>query len=686
LLKKRAILFALLVISLAASVALVKGQISDSNLIAVLYEDSQSGLIALSNNNLTFSGDMNTNLLQRTIIVVGLEDDVQVNFFSGKLYDATSQNEISVQSVEPFSVSKNDPRTVNIAVDTSGATAETYYGSIIVTATTTENSTTTNIDVTVTITGEEPPLTNLYLIMGIVLVMVFSAIGLATKDKFLWLSISLICAALIIWFSSVIATVFKDPVLTAIGTAIIAPAAGYAIDAAKKRRDERVDKIKSATQILTGSIKDDIEWLRSVIGETTTHYASFNPKFEGVKKIPTTPKILYQKSELLSREYWDKNPKQGAVSDLPMLHLEKYYDYIDLYNRYYEAAIMLTKGKTNEEFEELQQGEFLTSFETFREKYAELETVLFVYMSYLIGLFGQTRLSPLKTEYPRITRVLLYRLLNYGILKPKNYVLKKKHFHRKPDFSNEKSKNYYEAQLKCRLSFDEKKSDTLNKKKEELKAKYLDDNDKDREEWAFKKWYEKEFEKFEECTPPSDYERNQLGNLSEEKKNWAIRRLFKKKIKDWELSADDSEKILKDIYQRDDIPVFYKEAGKDYRYSLLELLESIKELEPLPAEFVVKEKTPEILKEHQIHKELLDDLTRLKGLKDAEVIIPKQLESATKVTLEHLSLLSKHSRKRVLIEELERLEVLRKLNVITQDEYETQRTTIKDEIRKIGIP
>lgn len=695
--KKQLILFTLFFTLVASSTALAQAQTSDSNLIAVLYESPQSNLIGLANNQLTFSGDSTTGSLDRIIIIAGLEDNVQVKVIPEKLYDISSQNEITVQ-VNPssFLISKNEQSSVKITVDISDKEAETYNGSIIITASTADKSATTNIDINVVITEETKNIfetilskQNQIIVIAIVLSSLAIALIFAHFDK-LVIAIGISFAALIFWFSSMVVSIIETNIVAAISTAVIVPFAAYIINQVKSKSDAKTEKIKAAKEILVEASKEDIDWLRKVIGETTTHYASFNPKFEGVKEISRCPETIYHKNGVLKRNYWDANYKQGSAADLPALHLEKYYDYVDLYNSYYEAAMMLTKGKTIIEFEKLEKKDWFIKFETFRKKYAELETVLFVYISYLIGLFGQNRMSPMKVEYPRITRVLLYKLLEYGVLKPQNYVLQKKYFLRS-EFKNKKSKKCFETHLEYKFYFEEKNEVLIEKTKKETKSEYPKDSVLEKRKYD--KWYE---EKFEE-------EKSDLKKEIEKKKNspnykklevdwiesdneWAIRRLFKKKIEKWDFTAKESDEILKDIYEKDDIPTFYYKVGQDFRYTFTELLESIKDLVPLPPKFVAREKTLELLKDHKIQKELLNDLEKLKKLKDDHVIEDPEFKATQKEIFENFNSLNKQSRKNVLIEEFRQLEISLKLKLIGKTKYKQEKKRIKTEIDKIQIP
>jgi len=610
---KSVLLLALITISLVVTpIAIADGQVSDSD------------LIALSNDELTFYGNETTPQLTSQIFIVGLAQNVQVNLFTGQLYDNSSQNKISIREIPSFSVSTNQQKQIDIIIVTSGAEPATYYGSIIVTAVNADNNTTKNIGVTVTIAEQAPPFIKLLLsyayqviILIVVLILLASALLLSRRGELAW-AIVVTFGALILWFSSMIVAVFKPDIVSAIFTAIIVPLAAFIIDRVKKESDDKTTQIKTSTEVQTEAIKDDVNWVRDVMGEIATHFASFEPKFEGMSDIPRSPEILYPEKGVLERPIWDKSCKQGAVSDLPTLHLEKYYDYIELYNRYYKAAMMLTRGKTVKEFAELEKTLFFVKFEAFRKRYAQLETVLFVYLSYLIGLFGKTRLSPLKVEYPRVTRVLLFKLLEYEILTVGDYVTDK-------DLENALAKKQEIRKYKID-SFEEDWDKEIEDEKNDLSIKF--DNYEKRQQ-EFQKWYNDHlkiwgataYKRIKDDVPKGEYDRLKV---------W----LFRKKIKNWRLSASDLDRLLKDIYYKDDIPRFYYRAGEDFRNKFRQLLQSIKDLDPLPEGFVKKERIPDVLKQFDVHKGLLDELERIGKLKEKQVIGDEEYKSIKKEILE----------------------------------------------------
>lgn len=571
---EKVIFIALFLISLVNSIAVAAAQ------------DSVPQLIALSANELNFYGEEGTTQLSRTLTIVGLaEEEVQVTLFPAELYDNSSGKNVSIVAIESFSVRKNEEKIANILLNTSRASAGTYQGAIIVTATTPENITTTTITVTAKIEIEKPLLSVSQLIV-IVLFIIPMFFGLYWKDEWdkKWfvpkkrlvvVFLGIFVAA--VFIGAMVTSIFGD--LTILSSALIAPFIAYVISYVKDKRTERLEKEKASRKIRNTGIEKDIELIRNVMGETATHCASFRPNLyeENTtpqeenniphgenEKLPGSEydafhRILYNESGLLSKKVWEKSRRQGMISDLPMLELEKYYDYIDLYNRYYSCAIKLTKVKKPSK---ISPNKFdFERFEKFREQYAELEKVIFVYLSYILGLLSKTYLSPLKVEYRRVTRTLMKKLIDYEILDPNNH----KH-------GIEKFKVKYEKEPFF-VKFVEKKLNEFKKKEAELKEQSKEQSKGEVEKWdnnelekKFKKWKIKKFDE------------------------WMFKETLKKRIEKWDLSAVELEQIVKEIYNRISIPTFFRKVADDFQHTYKKLKNCIKELPPLPRDCVEEEK------------------------------------------------------------------------------------------------
>ena len=364
---------------------------------------------------------------------------------------------------------------------------------------------------------------------------------------------------------------------TIISTIVFTPFFGYVIAYVKDKRSEKIDKIKASRKIRSDGIKEDIELLRNVLGELATHFASFKPnlyaetrKEEG-ENISTSRRVLYSESGSLSRAVWDKYIKQGMISDLPVLELEKYYDFIKLYERHYSCARILTTKSTDDEIKAKLEDENsrLAKFEKFRAQYAEVETVLFVHLTYFLGLFSTTYLSPLKIEYPRVTRTLLKRLVDYEILCPADFFGYKWY----EPFSDWIINPIIRGLVILRLVGPENERNIDRRK--EVKRKF----------WEVLKEKEAELtqEKFQELikegtvNPEVTFEKWKENELIDFK-----RKLFKKIIEKWELASKDIANIARIIYRGDNVPTFYRKVEDEFIAEYLKLKDCAKDLIPLP--------------------------------------------------------------------------------------------------------
>lgn len=553
----------LLLILLTNSISITLAQDSEG-------EDCISQLITLSTNELEYIGNENASLL-RTLRVIGIgSGEVNVTLFRADLFDNSSGKTFPASRIEivekNFTLTQNQEKIANITLNTLEGDEGTYQGVIVVTAIDIDNATNATsltIHVTANIQIEEE--TGLYveILRYSSFLLILALVGIAflierfvgprgtlrchkETVKLLVVVISGILVAFL-YITILVNAEFGDlssAIYPAISTVIVAPFLGYVVSYVNDQRKKWNDAIKNARETKNKGINKDIEIIRNLIGEFATHFASFKPNLfeERTPEIVTSSKILYLESGLLSKKVWEENRKQGMISDLPTLELEKYYGFIEPYNRYYSCAIELTKGKKHEVTFELKDKkyvvkgitndnvpapifDFISEFEKFRYDIAELETVLYVHLSYCLGLFSKSYLSPLRVEYPRVTRTLLYKLIDYGVLRPSKYL-------RKIDF------------------------DKFNEK--------------------FKEEFEKKFP-------------NEELNGEKFKKE-----KFKKIIEKWILNAHQVRTIIKDIYHEDNIQLFLRKVELDFQDKYLPVKNSIGTLPSLHEKCVEKEKEKQI--------------------------------------------------------------------------------------------
>lgn len=511
-------------------------------------QDTVHPLLTLSSDQLTFHAKENGAPSSIDLTLVGLapEDGVAVKIVNTKLYDNSSGESITITEITQteFDLTKNDLNVVTVTLDPSGVKAGNYEGSLIITATnktTTAEILTTKIKVTAEIESAAFWYESDKQIMFIVGAIAPIFIGLLIPDKDVpkykskrfWLVV-LGAISVSFWLVSIVTLSFKEPG-TIINTVLVTPFLTYVISFVKDKRTERLEREKASREIRTKGIENDINLIRAIMGETATHCASFRPHlYTTITKSATSnnpkPKqttdfdeyfeILFNKSGKLSREVWEKSCKQGIVADLPLLELEKYYDFLDIYNSYYSRAISLTKDNKPSEVA-LTDFDF-EKFNKFREDYAELETVVFVYLSYILGHLSKTYLSPLKVEYRRVTRTLLLRLIEYGILKP----------------------DEYNEQIQCYIKYHSTNSDYINyleTRKQELGKQKFTDPETNKETFRFI-------------------------------------------IKKWHFDADDIEEIYGKIYSRTNIPRVYRKVADDFKNKYFVLKETIAKLPPIKEE------------------------------------------------------------------------------------------------------
>lgn len=570
----------LLIFSIVGSIAVATAQ------------DTLYPLLALSSNELTFYakeyGD--SSKIDLTLVGLAAGNGVNVRIVASKLYDNSSEEVISNLEISDsdtdFDLKQNDNRTIMITLNPSTTKAGTYQGVLIITATNKTASAeilTKNIVITAKIEAAF-----WYKSIDVQLIFVIGAIapifvGLLIPDKDIpwkkskryfkykdWLPenkyskkfwlIVLGAISVAFWLASIVSLSFTE-IGTIINTVLVTPFLTYVISFVKDKRTERLEQEKASRTIQNSGIEKDIELLRKIMGEISTHCASFNPHLyqkevelaahdysmgkHQTKSYDYCSRILFNKSGIISRKVWDDSRKQGLVADLPLLELEKYYDFTEFYNLYYSRALELLTKDEKKDIKpsdiEIEKFDF-DNFQAFREAYADLESVLFAFLSYVLGHLSKTYLSPLKTEFRRISRTLLKKLVDYEILDPKDY---------------------------------EEKINTFIKK------------------------YYTEFEFVDEygrLLSTEDWNRL-VANLTLAEK-------FKLKINKYDLSAADLEDIMEKTYESENVERFYRRVSAEFKWRYIELKKECNYLKPK----IKDEPTPE-----KKHVEMSGQLAVLKG-------------------------------------------------------------------------
>jgi len=573
--RKAAILSTFFIVFLLGVIAAASGQ------------NSTSDLVALSTNSLTLSGEVGEAQLTTRIGFIGIANEsVNVKVFPVELRDDSSGATIPATNMEfnqsEFELSPNELVEVSIRVAIAEAKAGTYRGAIIVTTALGNNQIIPmNIDITVKVKPEIPFISPMsaWLVGLFILVVVALGLGLMGEPRLHGKARALISVIIVLvgilavyaWIYIMINATLGE-LNTVIATMLVTPFAAYVINYVNEKRKDSNEKGKTSREIHRKGIEADIETIRNILGELATHFASFKPNLyeeAGSATVKTSARVLYNKDGLISRSVWDPLRKQGMMVDLPIFELERYHDFVSLYNRYYSCAMMQTENKTETDFERKRLKPFFVSFEDFRNNYGELEKVLFVHLTYYLGLYIRTNLLPIEVEYPRVTRTLLRKLVDYGILEPEE------HFAQDYARQDEATKDslFNDARTKFNKEF-QNKSPPLAwpEKQKELDEKY------------------EEFNKF----------------------------VVKELIDKWNMTAKELAKKVEIMYKRDKIPIFYRKVEDDFQEKYKELKASAKKLAPLPDKCIEKELAD--AEERKAVKLTLVDLDTLKKLLDSKVI------------------------------------------------------------------
>ena len=233
--------------------------------------------------------------------------------------------------------------------------------------------------------------------------------------------------------------------------------------------------------------------------------------------------------------------------------------------------------------------QFFRQFEIFRDKYNDLQKVLFVYLSYILEYYSKTTLSPMKLEYPRITRTLLKKLIDYEILKPWKFIGTLNGF--KSEKIGKEMKKAFENETNSitdplKKASEEKMIEKFKEKAEE-KAKKRDEF-KDKNPYLIKN--KQEFKKRFKNWAKDEGNLKDIEDI-ESLEIWVTSK-FKEEIEWWHFTADDLEKIVDCIYARNEVPNFFRHFQDDFQERYLELKECIRGLPSapdLPADSDVKE-------------------------------------------------------------------------------------------------
>ena len=610
---------------------------------------SFSDFAVLSTNSLTMVGKVGDQHLLTTINMVGVANEsVNVRLFSGELRDNTTGNIIPAAQMKfgqnGFDLGTAEEKAVDVNVTISGAMEGTYQGAIIILASLPSGQLSqSNIGVTVKIATDKSlfsPFSASFglLILLIVVLIIVLVLGLKGESKgktfkqFKWLerlrfkwgkSILIILLgvfAVYVWIY-MLSTYTLGELSSAIATLIVVPLVTFVIAYVNERRTNSNRKADTSREIQSKAIEKDIESIRNILGELATHFASFKPNlYEESQSQTFTPllKAMYHKDGIIARKVWNDFCKQGMMADLPVLELEKYYDFVNTYNLFYAYALTKTAKMNQGDFElvtkkplspeekaKLDAAEkkkadeeekkqktldkpFFDAFEEFRGKYADCETVLFVNLTFYLGLYTKTYLYEEKVEYPRVTRTLLKKLVDYKILVDDDF-----------------AETYEDTRAK----------DVLNDFEKRYPAMFTSEK------------LDEELKEFKQDHPESVIEPAGFAAATK------LQEKAKEVIDKWSMTADALEDILEKIYHPDNIPIFYRKVEDDFQQKYTGLKKSLNGV-VVPPDFSPDEKKLPVLDEIKTYKLLSEDLTALKKLLKEREITPEKYEELKKKIIE----------------------------------------------------
>lgn len=216
-----------------------------------------------------------------------------------------------------------------------------------------------------------------------------------TKKKNFIMSLALLSLGTGLIFTS---SPFDSTINLALTSLLITPLIGYVVSILNYERDFRKKRQDLSYDYRNKMVQEDSQIIRSIIGELTIHYASYN-----ADDWPRPSKI--------SDEMWKKSDKVGIVSDTHASLLARYYRYLPLYNEC--VAKLLELGGTHaDKLKTLKK-----DFAQIRDYFCEAETYLYNTLIYDLRLLQQTYLAEELVSFPIHTSELLrLQLIGFGIV------------------------------------------------------------------------------------------------------------------------------------------------------------------------------------------------------------------------------------------------------------------------------
>jgi len=203
-------------------------------------------------------------------------------------------------------------------------------------------------------------------------------------------------------------------------------------------------------------------------------------------------------------------------------------------------------------------------------------------------LYTKTYLYEEKVEYPRVTRTLLKKLVDYKILVDDDF-----------------AETYEDSRAK----------DVLNDFEKRFPAMFTSEK------------LDEELKEFKQDHPESVIEPAGFAAATK------LQEKAKEVIDKWSMTADALEDILEKIYHPDNIPIFYRKVEDDFQQKYTGLKKSLNAV-VVPPDFNPDEKKLPVLDEIKTYKLLSEDLAALKKLLKEREITPEKYEELKKKIIE----------------------------------------------------
>jgi hypothetical protein len=191
-----------------------------------------------------------------------------------------------------------------------------------------------------------------------------------------------------------------------IAAALLAPFATYVFDTLRGRREAGAATESSVVEYRKNVLNEEVKSLSNLFEEISVHQAIFKAEYD----IP---------EKQLSTSEYEESRKTGTLANLPGLRVNRYYIYVDYYNKFLEAKVY----RRGELADDDHYDNFCLLFQQMKDAYSRLNTALYVTLLYNLVEIQSRYLSYPTIEFPlRSTTPLVLKLVDAGVLKDENQI------------------------------------------------------------------------------------------------------------------------------------------------------------------------------------------------------------------------------------------------------------------------